>query len=76
MLPISKIVFPVIVAAALALGACSTPKPAEAPRQAPPPAAPAQVSTAIVPGSIKDFQANVGDTVHFDFNEYAIRDSD
>ena len=69
----------VIVAAfstALALAGCSTPKPAA---EAPPPAAthetPAPTSS-IVPGSAEDLRVNVGDTVHFGFDQYNIEDND
>ena len=37
--------------------------------------APAPAPT-IQPGSIKDFQVNVGDTVHFDYDKYAVLDAD
>ena len=30
----------------------------------------------IVPGSAEDFRVNVGDTVHFDFDRYDVRDED
>ena len=32
--------------------------------------------SSIPPGSEKDFQVNVGDTVHFDYNRYDLRDAD
>ncbi len=50
---------------------------ATAPPPAPPPpmAAPAQ-APGIVPGSIQDFKVNVGDTVHFGYNEYNIEAND
>lgn len=67
------------VAAVLALAACAPkPKPAEAPPEAPPPAAAGQgqVETTVVPGSVQDFRVNVGDTVHFDYDKYDIRDAD
>jgi peptidoglycan-associated lipoprotein len=64
---------------ALMLGACSTSKPVDT---APPPmssggggGAPAS-SSSIVPGSAEDLRVNVGDTVHFGYNEYNIEDSD
>ncbi len=71
----SRILLPSVMLVALALGACSTPKPAETPRQA---AATTRTETGsqITPGSLKDFQTNVGDTVHFAYNEYQIQDSD
>ena len=61
---------------ALALAGCSTPKPAAEP---PPPAATHEVpapTSSIVPGSAEDLRVNVGDTVHFGFNEYNIEDND
>ena len=48
------------------------PPPAPAPVAAP---APAPVSK-IIPGSAEDLRVNVGDTVHFDYNEYAVLDAD
>jgi peptidoglycan-associated lipoprotein len=63
-------------AAALALAGCSTPKPAA---ETPPPAATHEappVTSSIVPGSAEDLRVNVGDTVHFGFNEYNIEDND
>ena len=63
-------------AAALALAGCSTPKPVA---ETPPPAATHEsppVTSSIVPGSAEDLRVNVGDTVHFGFNEYNIEDND
>jgi len=58
--------------AALMLAGCSTPKPTETP--------PANNNTpttsSIVPGSAEDLRVNVGDTVHFAFDEYNIEDND
>jgi peptidoglycan-associated lipoprotein len=48
------------------------PPPAPAPVAAP---APAPVSK-IIPGSAEDLRVNVGDTVHFDYNEYGVLDAD
>jgi peptidoglycan-associated lipoprotein len=62
------------VAFAVVLAGCSTPKPPPPPPPPPPPA-PAPAPT-IQPGSIKDFQVNVGDTVHFDYDKYAVLDAD
>jgi len=65
-----------VFSTALALAGCSTPKPAA---ETPPPVAtheaPAATSS-IVPGSAEDLRVNVGDTVHFGFNEYNIEDND
>lgn len=68
------------LAAALALAACTS-KPDSPPvDNGPPPAqqdqsAPVQ-SSSVVPGSAEDLRVNVGDTVHFDYNEYAITEED
>ena len=69
------------VSAALILGACTHKQ--EAVNTAPPPAAPAPsapapapVTSQILPGSAEDFRVNVGDTVHFGYNEYSIQDTD
>jgi len=64
------------LAAALALAGCSTPKPVA---EAPPPAATHEappVTSSIVPGSAEDLRVNVGDTVHFAFDQYNIQDND
>jgi peptidoglycan-associated lipoprotein len=62
----------VAFSAALMLAGCSTPKPVTTPS--------ANNSTAptsnIVPGSAEDLRVNVGDTVHFAYNEYNIEDND
>jgi len=69
------------VSAALVLGACTHKQ--EAVNTAPPPVqsapaapAPAPVTSSILPGSAEDFRVNVGDTVHFGYNEYNIQDND
>ena len=69
------------VSAALILGACTHKQEAvnTAPPPAPPPQAapaPAPVTSRILPGSAEDFRVNVGDTVHFGYNEYNIEDGD
>ena len=51
--------------------AAATPPPAVA-SAAPPPA----TTSSILPGSAEDFRVNVGDTVHFDYDKYDIRDED
>ncbi len=71
------------VSALMLVGACTHKEEAvaTAPPPAPPPAAaprpvPAPQRVTIVPGSAQDFRVNVGDTVHFAYNEYAVMDSD
>ncbi|HTP76416.1 MAG TPA: peptidoglycan-associated lipoprotein Pal [Rhizomicrobium sp.] len=62
--------------AALMLAGCSTPKPVA---ETPPPMATHEtppVTSSIVPGSAEDLRVNVGDTVHFAYNEYNIEDND
>jgi peptidoglycan-associated lipoprotein len=66
-----------ILAGALMLAGCSTPKPVEAPPPASSGEGPPPMSTSsIVPGSAEDLRVNVGDTVHFGYNDYNIEDSD
>jgi len=72
------------VSALLVVGACThkeeavatAPPPAPPPPAARPAPAPAPVRSSILPGSAQDFRVNVGDTVHFAYNEYAIQDTD
>ena len=68
------------LSAALVLGACTHKQEAvnTAPPPAPPPpmAAPAPVTSSVMPGSAEDFRVNAGDTVHFGYNEYNIEDAD
>ena len=62
------------IAFAFVLAGCET-----KPVAPPPPPAPAPIVTpapTILPGSLKDFQVNVGDTVHFDYDKYAVLDVD
>jgi peptidoglycan-associated lipoprotein len=63
------------LAVAFVLAGCQTPPP---PAPPPPPPAPvvAPPPPSILPGSIKDFQVNVGDTVHFDYDKYAVLEGD
>src|SRR2546423_4418934 len=69
-------------AALMVLAGCTTKPPATAaPRVEPPPAAEnsapvASESSTIVPGSAEDLRVNVGDTVHFDYDRYELRDED
>lgn len=65
------------VAAVFVLAGCTT-KP-KAVAEAPPPVAPPPVEqqqSSIVPGSAEDLRVNVGDTVHFDYDRYELRESD
>jgi len=75
------------VSALLLAGACTTkpeavavaPPPAPAPMAPPPralPPAPPPIARGPIPGSAEDFRVNVGDTVHFGYNEYNIEDND
>ena len=58
--------------AALMLAGCSTPKPTETP----PGNYNNSTTSSIVPGSAEDLRVNVGDTVHFAFDEYNVEDND
>ena len=70
------------LSAALLLGACThkqeavntAPPPPPPPPQATP--APMPVTSSILPGSAEDFRVNVGDTIHFAYNEYNIEEAD
>jgi len=68
------------LSAVLVLGACTHKQ--EAVTTAPPPAAPAPapapapVPSSIIPGSAEDLRVNVGDTVHFAFDQYNVEESD
>jgi peptidoglycan-associated lipoprotein len=66
-------------AALVALAACTTkPKATDEtpPVAAPAAAAPSNVQSSVVPGSVQDFRVNVGDTVHFDYNAFGVTDED
>ena len=74
------------VSALLLAGACTS-RPeavATAPPPAPPPAAPAPAPLppapppprGPIPGSAEDFRVNVGDTVHFGYDQYSIQETD
>jgi peptidoglycan-associated lipoprotein len=70
----------IAAAGTLVLAGCTT-KPAPAPEAAPepPPAgsdyAPVTQSN-IIPGSAEDLRVNVGDTVHFEYDKYQLREED
>jgi|SRR6266702_2723067 len=80
MIPFSRSLKFACLSAALILGACTHKQ--EAVNTAPPPAAPppsvapAPVTSSILPGSAEDFRVNVGDTVHFAFDQYNVEDAD
>jgi len=64
---------------ALMVGACTTKQ--EVAATPPPPVTPMaqaapQQAPGIMPGSVQDFKVNVGDTVHFAYNEYNVEDQD
>ena len=67
------------LSAALMVGACTTKQ--EVAATPPPPMAPMaqpapMQAPGIMPGSVQDFKVNVGDTVHFAYNEYNVEDQD
>ena len=65
------------VAGMFVLAACATKPPVSSPQASSQPApAPKAVESAMLPGSAKDFTVNVGDTVHFEYDRYAVRDAD
>jgi peptidoglycan-associated lipoprotein len=75
------------LSALILVGACTTkpeavntpPPPVAQVMPPPPPPAPpppAPVPTGPRPGSVEDFRVNVGDTVHFAYNQYAVQDND
>jgi peptidoglycan-associated lipoprotein len=67
------------VASVLMFAGCTEkPKPAAQEEAAPAPmaGAPAETQSSVVAGSVQDFRVNVGDTVHFDYDKYNVRDDD
>ena len=80
MIPFSRSLKFACLSGALILGACTHKQEATttAPPPAPPPpaAAPAPVTSRIIPGSAEDFRVNVGDTVHFEFDQYNVQEGD
>jgi peptidoglycan-associated lipoprotein len=68
------------LSAALILGACTHKQEAvntaPPPAPPPPPAAAAPVTSSVLPGSAEDFRVNVGDTIHFAFDQYNVEESD
>jgi peptidoglycan-associated lipoprotein len=68
----------VLLSAGLMLAGCASTKPVH---ETPPPVATNEAPTSgststIVPGSAEDLRVNVGDTVHFGYNDYNIEDND
>ena len=80
MMPFSRSLKFACLSAVLILGACTHKQEAAntAPPPAPPPpvAQPAPVTSSIIPGSAEDFRVNVGDTVHFAFDQYNVEEND
>ncbi|HEX2761060.1 MAG TPA: peptidoglycan-associated lipoprotein Pal [Rhizomicrobium sp.] len=80
MTPFSRSLKFACLSGALILGACTHKQEATttAPPPAPPPPAaqPAPVTSRVIPGSAEDFRVNVGDTVHFEFDQYNVQESD
>jgi len=78
---ISNILKFAALSTALMVGACTTKQQAASAPPPPPPPPPmasaaAPMTSSIRPGSLQDFKVNVGDTVHFGYNEYNVQDSD
>jgi peptidoglycan-associated lipoprotein len=70
--------FAAAVSVLMFAGCTEKPKPAaqeEAP-PAPMASAPSETQSSVVAGSVQDFRVNVGDTVHFDYDKYNVRDDD
>ncbi len=78
---ISTIMKFAVLSSGLFLAACTTKEQVAATPPPPPPVQEAAVRPpppppGIAPGSLQDFKVNVGDTVHFAYNEYNVQDSD
>jgi peptidoglycan-associated lipoprotein len=73
MMKISTVVKFAAVATALFLSAC-TDKPKAVDTAPPPGNSMTSTTSSIVPGSAEDLKVNVGDTVHFDYDAYAVTD--
>jgi peptidoglycan-associated lipoprotein len=56
--------------------AAAAPPIAPAARPTAPSVPPPAIVVGIIPGSAQDLHVNVGDTIHFAFNEYSIEDTD
>lgn len=63
------------VCALLFVAACAS-KPTAEPVKSAAASTNSQVQSSVLPGSEKDFQVNVGDTVHFDYNRSDLHDTD
>jgi peptidoglycan-associated lipoprotein len=72
----------IAAAALIVLAGCTTkPRGTEAPPMDVPPSSSSDTgvttqSSSIIPGSAEDLRVNVGDTVHFDYDRYQLRDED
>src|ERR1700709_1145725 len=70
------------VSCALLLAGCAAKKQSAEEMPPPPVSAPSSGNvdrssmSNIVPGSAEDLRVNVGDTVHFDYDKYQLRDED
>jgi len=62
------------IAFAVVLAGCATKPPPAQPVQQPAPIV--TPAPSIIPGSAEDLRVNVGDTVHFDYDKYAVLDTD
>ena len=63
------------ICALLFVAACAS-KPTATVTSPSSPSTAATVQSSIIPGSAKDFRVNVGDTVHFDYDRYNLRDEE
>jgi peptidoglycan-associated lipoprotein len=68
--PMAVVAFSLLVAGCATKAPPPPPPPPPAAQPAPPPA------PSIVPGSAQDLKVNVGDTVHFEYDKYAVQEQD
>jgi peptidoglycan-associated lipoprotein len=65
-----------VVALSLFVAGCATKEPPPPPAPVAQPPAPPPPAPSIVPGSAQDLKVNVGDTVHFEYDKYAVLEQD